>query len=176
MRGLPFFSETWSYYLCYSILQKDFQELENLTQRAKARLTDYNFDRLFLFLQCSKTGDLGPWLQKLEVELAQGDPRFPNGYQRVQLAALKSVAEPDSSHHLASLTLNERDFPWLADVAMLHQARRAKAVGDRLEEEKLICAFFQRQPLLFEPDHAANFALVEYQETLKPRYQRSKES
>lgn len=174
MRGLPFFGETWSYHLCYSILRRDFQEIEELTRRAKANLRDYDFDRLVLFLECSKSGDFLPWMQKLEAELGQADARFPNGYQRIQLAALKSLREPTSSH--LAVTLNERDFPWLGDVLLIHQARVANVVGDHSEEERLINTFFQRQPLLFEPDHAANFAFVEYQENLKPPYQRSKQA
>jgi len=37
IRGLPFFGETWSYYLCYSILSGDLHEIEGFTRRAKAK-------------------------------------------------------------------------------------------------------------------------------------------
>jgi hypothetical protein len=74
------------------------------------------------------------------------------------------------------VTLDERDFPWLADVLLIHQARIANVAGDHAEEERLINTFLERQPMLFEPDHAANFALVDYQENLKLRYQRSKQT
>jgi hypothetical protein len=59
-------------------------------------------------------------------------------------------------------------------VLLIQRARIVHVAGDELKENELIDLFFQRQPLLFEPDHAANFALVSYQEDLKPRYQRTR--
>ena len=173
MRGLPFFGETWSYFLCYSILQKDFQELKALTQRAQGELSDYDLDRLLLYLECWESGDFDAKIQQLEMSLSDTDPRFPSGYQQVQLVSLKSLRQP-SGDTLAAVRLSERDFPWLADVLLIHEARLAHVAGDELKENELVDTFFQRQPLLFEPDHAANFALVNYQENLKPRYQQTR--
>jgi tetratricopeptide (TPR) repeat protein len=173
MRGLPFFGETWSYFLCYSILQRDFQELKVFTQRAKAELSDYDFDRLLLYLECWESGDFDPKIQQLEMSLTHTDPSFPNGYQQVQLVSLKSLRQP-SGDPLAAVRLSERDFPWLADVLLIHEARLAHVAGDELKENQIINIFFQRQPLLFEPDHVANFAVVSYQEDLKPRYQETR--
>jgi len=175
IRGLPFFGETWSYYLCYSILSGDLHEIEGFTRRAKAKLSDYDFDRLLLYLDCWKTQDFSPKIRELQTSLTTADPRFPHGYQQVQLASLKSLAEPDRSL-LAGVSLGPKDFPWLADVLLVHHARIANIVRDDSEERRLINSFFQKQPMLFEPDHAANFGFVAYQETLKPRYQQTKET
>ena len=38
-------------------------------------------------------------------------------------------------------------------------------------EHEALAEFWPRQPLLFEPNHAFTFGLIDYQETLKPRYQ-----
>jgi hypothetical protein len=72
---------------------------------------------------------------------------------------------------LTRISFDERDFPWLQDVIVIHRARIAGVSNDKVEEAKLVDEFFKRQPMLFEPDHAATFAFVHYQETLKPHYQ-----
>ena len=173
VRGLPFFGETWSYLLAYSLLRRDFHEIVDVTSSAKAKLSDYDFDRLSLFLDCCKTEDFTPKIQELERTLANADSRFPHGFQRVQLASLKSIHESNPAL-LAEFSFGAQDFPWLADVLLIHRARIANVTQDESEERRLIDAFIHKQPMLFEPDHAANFAFVTYQETLKPRYQQMK--
>jgi hypothetical protein len=38
-------------------------------------------------------------------------------------------------------------------------------------EQAALSEFLPRQALLFEPNHAFTFGFIDYQETLKPRYQ-----
>jgi len=38
-------------------------------------------------------------------------------------------------------------------------------------EQAALSEFWPRQAMLFEPNHAFNFGFIDYQETLKPRYQ-----
>jgi hypothetical protein len=175
VRGLPFFTETWSYLLAYSVLCRDYHDIDDLTRKAKSKLSDYNFDRLLLYLDCWKTENFDLTIQELEKTLADSDSRFPHGYQRVQLASLRTLREPKVSI-LTQVPLGAQDFPWLSDVLLIHRARIAKVTGDTAEESRLINAFLQKQPMLFEPDHAATFAFIAYQETLKPRYQQSKKA
>ena len=170
VRGLPFFGETWSYFLCYSILTNDFRSLRDFTKEAKAKLGDYDFDPPLLFLDCWERGDFSRKIADLEAIIAKTDPKFAIGYQKVQLASLKSLQAPNP-HLLTDALVGERDFAWLRDVLLVHRARILNESNDKLDESQLIDEFFKRQPMLFEPDHAATFAFVHYQETLKPRYQ-----
>jgi tetratricopeptide (TPR) repeat protein len=52
VRGLPFFGETWSYLLCYAILTNNLRSIRDVTDHAKAKLEDYDFNNLILFLDC----------------------------------------------------------------------------------------------------------------------------
>jgi hypothetical protein len=170
IRGLPFFGETWSYQLCYAIIRNDFLGIDDLTHHAKAKLSDYDFDRLSLFLDCCKKQAFEPEIRALEESLRNPHPLIPNGYQKVQLASLKSLGRTDDSL-LAEISLSERDFPWLVDVLLIHRAQIAHSNNQEQKERELIKLFMDKQPRLFEPNHAANFAFVKYQETLKPLYQ-----
>jgi hypothetical protein len=171
VRGLPFFGETWGFYLCYSIITKNFRQIRDLTECAKSKLSDYDFDKFFLFLDCWETQNFTRKIQELEKTIANVDVRFPLGYQKVQLASLMSLGKPI----LNDVALGERDFPWLTDVLLLHRARIA-GITRNTAENRLIDDFFKRQTMLFEPDHATNFGLVSYQENLKPRYHQTRQS
>ena len=173
VRGLPFFGETWSYLLCYSILTRNLRSIRDFTGEAKARLSDYDFDKLILFLDCWESEDFGAKITELEAIIAKENQQFPLGYQRVQLASLKSLRELNPAL-LTHVVVDERDFPWLEDVLLIHRARIANISNDNLKESQLVDKFFERQPMLFEPDHASTFAFVHYQETLKDRYQASR--
>jgi hypothetical protein len=50
----------------------------------------------------------------------------------------------------------------------------ANRFGDLETEAALQESFLKRQPLLFEPDHAVTFQLIDYQERLKEIYRRSR--
>jgi len=67
--------------------------------------------------------------------------------------------------------LTPADHPWLADIRTLARAElfRRFQLPDR--EQAALAEFWPRQALLFEPNHVFNFGLIDYQETLKPRYQ-----
>ena len=78
-----------------------------------------------------------------------------------------------SIEHLRNVEIAQNDFPWLSDMLLLGQCEVADRFGlpnaNDLGDE-----FVTRQELLFEPNHAFNFRMLAYQETLKPRFQRSR--
>src|SRR5262249_46818564 len=126
-----------------------------------------------LFLNCCKEWNFEPEIQELKKWLDKSNPLIPPGYIKVQLASLLSLTQPNDPL-LAETLLSERDFPWLTDVILIHRARIANVIGRPNEEKQLIKIFIERQPRLFEPDHAANFGFVKYQETIKPLYKQAR--
>jgi tetratricopeptide (TPR) repeat protein len=177
VRGLPFFGRTWRHMLCYCAAKNDFSAIESHTAQARRELMDYDFDSLQILLRCTQKGDFGERIRALEAARKDSAAGHFGGYQKVQLASLKSVSTSDPVAAAAmfdSISLQSDDFGWLQDVLTIHKARIASQSGDRVEEEKWLGQFFARQPLLFEPDHAIAFGFWKYQETLKPRYQQSR--
>lgn len=173
VRGLPFLGQTWSYILCFCVLQNDFTAIDDFTTRAKKKLSGYDVDCLTPMLRCYKTRSYQEKIEELERDLQNADQRFPQGYPKTQLACLRAVTLDDvgqAAECLRTVTLTDKDFKWLADVILIHQARLAEKAGDTEREATLVSEFMSRRPLLFEPDHAVNFAFLDYQEKLKTKY------
>ena len=72
---------------------------------------------------------------------------------------------------LDAVRLTPADHPWLADIRTLAKAELYHRFDMPDREQSALSEFWPRQPLLFEPNHAFTFGLIDYQETLKPRYQ-----
>ena len=60
-------------------------------------------------------------------------------------------------------------------MRLLARCEQANKAGKLDLEADLVVQFFDRQPMLFEPDNAINFNLLRYQEKLKESYQQSRE-
>lgn len=179
VRGLPFFGQTWSYILCFCTLRNEFAAIEDFTSKARERLSDYDFDHLTPTLRCYQTHSFQDKIEELERHLQDADQRFPQGYQRTQLACLRAVTLDDpvsADKCLSEVVLTDKDFRWLADVILIHRARLAEKMGNTEREALLVREFISNQPLLFEPDHAVNFAFLDYQEKLKHRYREMKKA
>jgi hypothetical protein len=174
MRGLPFFGQTWSCFLCFSVVQGDLTNVEKLTVAARQKLKDFGFSHLEVMLRCYRNRSFSEKIEALADDLRNTDPNVPQGYSKTQLACLRAVATQDpveAGQHLDAVSLGAQDFSWLGDVLLVHRAWLAGRANRNEEEERLLNQFFTKQPLLLEPDHAANFALIPYQEKLKIRYQ-----
>jgi hypothetical protein len=174
VRGLPFFSQTWSYLVAFAWMSRSYVATDDLLKRCKSKLHEGDFDKLGLFYECHKQTDYGPYVEALTEELRAHDPRFPSGYQRTQLVALRVAQSTDTASglsQLADIDLAENDFPWLSDVALIHKARLLWKAGNENLEAPTRLQFMAKQKLLFEPDHAYAFAFLDYQERLRPRYQ-----
>jgi hypothetical protein len=72
---------------------------------------------------------------------------------------------------LDAVALSSGDHPWLADIRTLAKAELYRRFDMPDREQETLAAFWPRQPMLFEPNHAFHFGLIDYQETLKPHYQ-----
>lgn len=179
MRGLPFFSQTWSYLVTFAWMQSSYDITDQLLKRSKSKLSEYDFDQLGRFYESHKQNDYSDSIAALTKDLESRDKRFPSGYHRVKLAALQAVGihEPDTAISLLqNVTLADNDFPWLKDIILIHTARCHWKAGRTAEETALRSKFLERQKMLFEPDHALNFSFLDYQETLRPLYQTSRKA
>jgi tetratricopeptide (TPR) repeat protein len=176
VRGLPFFAQTWSYLVAFAWMQNSYDSTDELLARAKARLSDYDFEPLETFYIGHKQSDYTSYIVELDDRLKKHDSRFPTGYLRTQLAALRVVQERDPEMGLSefdNIVLAKNDFAWLAEIALAHKARAYWKSNRIDEEQRTRTEFVRRQPLLFEPDHAFVFAFLDYQERLRAMYQSS---
>lgn len=177
VRGLPFFGQTWNYLVCFAWMKGDFAEAQEITDTAAAKLADYDVERQKGFLNCILNSDYTPFAEDLRRSIREWSKQnTPTGFQSMQLAALATEVEREFSPAEQSITavqLKANDFPWLEDVRTVLLAKLNHKHG-RPDEEKYKRQFLQKQKLLFEPDHAVSFFLLEYQELLKREYQRTK--
>jgi tetratricopeptide (TPR) repeat protein len=177
IRGIPFFEETWTYMAAFHFLLGDVAALKALTDRAERACSDFDFERLRLRLSGIETGDYSGLIERLRQDVADATQNGqPVGYLTLQLRVLEAQAGPDpvrAENYLDSVTFTENDFSWLNDIRQLAKCELAHRAGEGARESELLADFFQRQPLLFEPDNAVDFNLLVYQESLKERYQNS---
>ena len=95
------------------------------------------------------------------------------------LASLESLTRDDpvtACSQLDSIKIEPNDFPWLADILTCHKARAYWKAGRETEEVRERSIFLESQQMLFEPEHAESFALLDYQEKLKSIYQNDEAS
>lgn len=178
IRGLPFFGQTWSYLGAFLELTNDLPRLGRITEEAKRRFSDYDFDLLLFFLGCVESGDFSGFVERRKRAAADARERgFPSGYLAIQAAVMEAL-EADgvdlAEEVLAAVELGDDDFPWLEDIRLLARCAAAEKSGEQGREAELRELFLARQRLLFEPDHAFDFRILGYQEKLKRLYQERK--
>ena len=142
----------------------NLEALEAMTQTAASQLKEFDVSYMASFLLCMKKKDFS----RYEEFLNRG-----TGYERVRAAVIYALRQNEYSRAqevLDSVRLADDDFPWLNDMLSLAKCEAAHRCEPSAEAE-LLEGFFQSQPLLFEPDHAVNFRVLEYQELLRPIYQ-----
>jgi tetratricopeptide (TPR) repeat protein len=164
IRRMPFFSQTWAYMAAFAELSSDLTPLEAMTQRAAAELKDSDVSHLTEFLSC---------MQKKDFSTYEANLNYGTGYERTRAAVIHALRQTEYSKAkdvLDSVKIADNDFPWLNDILLLAHCEAAHRFDSKAEAE-LQEQFLLRQPLLFEPDHAVNFRLLEYQESLKRIYQ-----
>jgi hypothetical protein len=180
IRRLPFFGQTWTYLVCFDWMKRDFSEAQQIVNDAAVKLRDYDFERQKSFLNCFLNSDFAPFADSLRLSIQKSsNGNWPMGFQRMQLAGLIADSEKEflaAEKSISSVQLNQKDFPWLEDVRTILLAKLNHKHGHFEDEAKLKTAFLQKQKLLFEPDHAVSFSLLEYQELLKQDYQKGKRS
>lgn len=165
IRGLPFFSVTFGYRAAFSQITNNITRAVSELKRAKKELHDYDFDSIKIDVDAVYSGDWSKVLSQLNEDRS--------GYTSMRRAVIMSRQSADyesASAHLDLVKLTKEDFRWLNDIRLLAKAEMAYAFGDLKTEGNFLNAFFERQPLLFEPDHAFYFGFLHYQEKLKEKY------
>jgi hypothetical protein len=178
MRGLPFFQEVWAHLAAFSSLDGDFTRLEAITAGVLSECSDLDKDLLEAELEGLRTGDHSQLKERLRISIADSLKRgWPCGHSAMRLGILQAQeagSHRDALQLLDSVAVGPGDFPWLEDIRLLARCEIAHRSGDAASEQELREQFLSRQPMLLEPDHAVNFGLLEYQETLKGEFRRSR--
>jgi hypothetical protein len=175
VRGLPFFGTAWSCLAAFSVLSGDWEEIESLTRFVSRHCHDYDFDELNLELRAHQERKPELLIAPLQKRLEWlSKSKLPQGYIRMIIAIATARTAPacDAEAALDGVELTEQDLPWLENIRTLARAELAARVGQADIEQTHVDAFLKRQPMLFEPDIALTFHLLEYQERLKPLYRR----
>lgn len=179
IRGLPFFQQSWAYLAAFSQLDGDFSKLNDLTSRAEAECSDFDFEYLKAELEGFESGDFSVLKEQLRSSIQESQSsKFPCGYQALRLNILlgqESEDPQEAMRLLESVTLAPNDFPWLDDMRLLAKCEQANKTGNDDQEEGLCAEFMTRQPMLFEPDNAINFNLLKYQENLKNDFRKARQ-
>ena len=184
MRGLPMFDESFGYRATFARMAGKLDHARLELARARSELSDLDVDHLELDLEATRTGKWEPVLADLESRLNALDARTPTGQLRMKRAVLRARAIANfppplagegrvgaSLAELDAVRLTPADHPWLADIRTLARAELFNRFQLPDREQAALAEFWPRQALLFEPNHAFNFGFIDYQETLKPRYQ-----
>jgi tetratricopeptide (TPR) repeat protein len=174
MRGLPMFDGAFGYRATFAYLEGRLDVARAELARAQSELTDVFIDRQRINLDATATGDWEPVLADLDALLETLDPKFPAGQLTMKRAMLRSRVTPSVDAALAeleSVRLTASDHPWLEDIRTLARAQAFHRFGRLDAEDTALSQFIERQPMLFEPNHAFNFGVIGYQEALRPRYQ-----
>jgi hypothetical protein len=174
VRGVPFFGTAWSYLGAFSLLSGAWDELEEATRFVVKHCSDYDFEELQLELRAQREGKPELLIAPMQKRI-QASSQFPGGYFQMYVAVAnarmaRSANEAEAA--LAEVELTDKDLRWLEDIRTLAKAEIAHRFGHAEAEHANVAAFLQRQPMLFEPDIAFNFHLLQYQEGLKPHYRK----
>jgi tetratricopeptide (TPR) repeat protein len=174
MRGLPMFDVSFGCRAAFAKLAGRFEQARSELERARAELSDLTIEDHQRDLEATATGDWEPVLAGVESLLQSLDARTPTGQLRVKRAVLRCRAARTVEAALAELDavrLTPDDHAWLEDVRTLARAELFHRFQMADREQAALSEFWPRQAMLFEPNHAFNFGLIEYQERLKPHYQ-----
>ncbi len=173
MRELPFFGTAWSYMAAHCVLSGKDGLLRKITKDISTACHDYDFDLLKQELDAITKHNFRDLITSLKARREGYNKHSgPTGYTDIKIAVFESFEKEsyqEAKEILNSVYLEENDFPWLADVRTLAKAKAAKRFGKIEEEKALTSQFLASQPILFEPDHAVSFGLLDYQEIIKPK-------
>jgi len=174
MRGLPMFDESFGYRATFARLAGKLDQARYELARARAELSDVTLEHHELDLEATATGNWEPVLAYVESLLPSIDARMPTGQLTMKRGILRCRAAMTVEAALAELDavrLTSDDHAWLEDIRTLARAQLFHRFQMADREQAALSEFWPHQAMLFEPNHAFTFGLIDYQETLKPHYQ-----
>jgi tetratricopeptide (TPR) repeat protein len=177
LRGLPFFSETWLYFVCFNFLKNNLSVCRKLLDHYKKTFRDYNFNDLEMDLidleKSAFESTISRDKQTIE-EYKKSKTPFGIPIARLNLFKTRTTNFQNAKDVLKNWLVEPNDFRWLIDVRLLAEAELLWKNNDPGENLK-IDNFFRSQPLLFEPNHVSYFRFFDYQEKLKSIYIQKKQ-
>jgi hypothetical protein len=179
MRGLPMFDESFGYRATFAKLAGRLEQARSELARARVELSDVTLEHYEPDLDATATGKWEPVLAYLESRLRSIDAGIPTGQLRIKRALLRSRGATTvevALAELAAVQLTIDDHAWLEDIRTLARAELYHRFEMPDREQAALSEFLRHQPLLFEPNHAFYFGLIDYQETLKPHYQSQRDA
>lgn len=174
MRGLPMFDVSFGCRATFAKLAGRLEQARSELEHARSELSDLTLEHYELDLEATATGNWAAVLAHLDSLLPSIDARMPTGQLRMKRALLRSRAAMTVETALAeldALQLTPDDHAWLEDIRTLARAELFHRFQRADRERAALSEFWPQQAMLFEPNHAFTFGLIEYQETLKPHYQ-----
>lgn len=173
VRGLPFFSVSWSHLAAHSLLSGNEEKLKQITSEMEKFCQDFDFEILSTEIESLINWNFSNLLSSL-IEKRKELTKYnvPTGYADLRIAVFESFNSKSYSEALSVLDtvhLSPNDFRWLQDMRVLANAEAANRFGETKAENQWLDTFLNNQRMLFEPDHAVSFGLLKYQELLKPR-------
>ena len=174
MRGLPMFDVSFGCRATFAKLAGRLEQARSELARARAELSEVTLEPYELDLEATASGKWEPVLAYLESRLPSIDARMPTGQLRMKRALLRSrgaMTVEAALSELDAVQLTPDDHAWLKDIRTLARAELFHRFQMADREQAALSEFWPHQAMLFEPNHAFNFGLIDYQETLKPHYQ-----
>jgi tetratricopeptide (TPR) repeat protein len=174
IRRLPVFGVSFGHRATFAWLSGDIEPARSELARSRSKLAEYNFEGHHLDLEATASGNWQPVLTHIDGLLRTVDNVFPTGQLRMKRAILLGRAAPSldaAMGEIEGVRLSPNDHAWLEDLRTLARAETFHRYGMPDAEHAALAPFLERQQMLFEPNHAFNFGFIEYQETLKSRYQ-----
>jgi tetratricopeptide (TPR) repeat protein len=177
LRGLPFFSETWGYFVSFCFLTGNLLLCKKRLDYYKKNLQDYDFQSLSLDLSDLENNDTKSTISRDQktIEIYKKN-KVPHGVPsaRLNLFEMRTSDFQTAKEILKKWLVEPNDFRWLMDIRLLSEAELLWKNNDPAETSR-IDAFLINQPLLFEPNHVSFFRLFSYQEKLKTIYVQKKQ-
>ncbi len=178
MRGLPFYGETFPYKAVLAKLSSNFKIAKIELANSKEKLMDFDFSYIEQKFEAFVSDNYEDVLMSLKESLKNQTEDFSmNGFSvtlKAVIESRKAANYEDAIQILDTVEITPYDFTWLEDVLIQLKAELASKFKKDQEEQKFKNLFFERQPMLFEPNHVFNFGLDKYQEKLKKIYTQRK--
>ncbi len=178
LRGLPFYGEAFACRAVFAKLTGSLDLARDEIQYAKANMKDYNFISLEREMEALFSGDWQEVIKNINFDLQKKNTLVFSNYFLLQKAVHEAHANQTTAEAevaLDRINFTPQDFKWLEDIRLLAKCEMASRTGMRQKETELLTQFFEKQPLLFEPNHCFYFNFVDYQEILKREYQRKRQ-
>lgn len=172
IRRLPDTETVWESLGCFHEERGRVDEFADLTDRITRTMFDIDDEGMRRFLQCVRSGDFEPEVQRLWPD-PRASTKRPDAYLAMRAACTSEMTGCCSVRLVDDVHVEPGgeypNYRWLEDVRTLVHAERARRDGDATKAAALASSFLRSQPLLFEPWLSFAFRLAPAQGHLRAR-------